>query len=180
MNCQFKQYHYFFPKSCINRNFLTFFFLMLSISFPFLALKVQGLTPLNEETQQALKEVLADEYHARAFYQAVIDKFGQVKPFSNIFRAEDRHASLVEELWEKYGLPIPEDTYQGTIKVPETLLEACKMGIKSEIANREMYDNWLPKIEEPDIRATFKKLRDASQNNHLPAFERCQQRLSPF
>ena len=35
---------------------------------------------LNAKTQQALKEALADEYQARAFYQAVINKFGEVKP----------------------------------------------------------------------------------------------------
>jgi hypothetical protein len=63
-------------------------------------------------------------------------------------------------------------------KAPESLLDACKVGVKSEIANRALYDHWLSQVEEPDLRTVFIKLRDASQNNHLPAFERCQQRLS--
>jgi hypothetical protein len=36
---------------------------------------------LNPKTQQALKEALVDEHKARAFYQAVMNKFGEVKPF---------------------------------------------------------------------------------------------------
>jgi hypothetical protein len=151
--------------------------MLLVLSLSNLALKVLAET-LKAESQQALKEALADEYQARAFYQAVLDKFGQVRPFSNIVRAEGRHAALVEELLVKYGIPIPEDTYKGKLEAPESLLAACKAGIQNEIANRELYDRWLSEVEEPDIRAAFIKLRDASQNNHLPAFERCQQRLS--
>lgn len=162
-----------------HRQFLspTILWMLLVLSLSNLALRVQAQT-LKAESQQALKEALADEYQARAFYQAVLDKFGQVRPFSNIVHSEDRHAALVEELLVKYGIPIPEDTYQGKLKAPESLLAACEAGVKSEIANRELYDRWLSKVEEPDLRAVFIKLRDASQNNHLPAFERCQQRLS--
>ena len=63
---------------------------------------------LNAKTQQALKEALADEYQARAFYQAVINKFGEVKPFSNIVMAEERHAIAMEQLFLQYGLAIPQ------------------------------------------------------------------------
>jgi len=52
------------------------------------------------------------------------------------------------------------------------------MSIVAEQENREMYDRFLAFIEEPDIRMVLERLRDASQQNHLPAFERCQQRLS--
>lgn len=152
--------------------------MLLVFFLPATMLKLQALETLTPESQQALKEALADEYQARAFYQAVLDKFGQVRPFSNIVRAENTHASLVEELLVKYGIPIPEDTYQGKMEAPETLLAACEAGIESEIANRNLYDHWLSKVEEADVRAVFMKLRNASQNNHLPAFQRCQQRLS--
>jgi len=117
--------------------------MLLVLSLSNLALRVQA-QPLKEESQQALKEALADEYQARAFYQAVLDKFGQVRPFSNIVHSEGRHAALVEELLVKYGIPIPEDTYQGKLKAPESLLAACEAGIKSEIANLWRFTPLIP------------------------------------
>jgi hypothetical protein len=40
------------------------------------------------ETIEALREVLEDEYRARATYRAVIERFGPVQPFVNILEAE--------------------------------------------------------------------------------------------
>lgn len=133
---------------------------------------------LNSQTQQALKEALADEYKSRAFYQAVINKFGEVKPFSNIVMAEDRHAIALEQLFIQYGLAIPQDSYANKMEVPGTLLAACQISIVTEKENRRMYDRFLAFIQEPDIRMVLEKLSNASQERHLPAFERCQQRLS--
>ena len=133
---------------------------------------------LNAKTQQALKEALADEYQARAFYQAVINKFGEVKPFSNIVMAEERHAIALEQLFLQYGLAIPQDSYANKMEVPGTLLAACQMSIVTEKENRGMYDLFLAFIQEPDIRMVLERLSNASQQKHLPAFERCQQRLS--
>lgn len=137
-----------------------------------------AVSPLKTGDQEALNEAIADEYKARAFYQATIDRFGEIRPFSNIVNAETRHAELVANLFVKYGLPVPEDTYMGTIEAPESLLAACEAGVQAEIENKELYDRLLQNVSEPDIRATLERLRDSSQNNHLPAFQRCQQRYS--
>jgi hypothetical protein len=58
---------------------------------------------------------------------------------------------------------------------PETLVDACKIGVEAEIANRDLYDgNLLPAgAAYPDITLVMQRLRDASEENHLPAFERC-------
>lgn len=45
----------------------------------------------NAQTQAAMIDAIKDEYQARAFYSAVIEKFGPVRPFTNIVQAEDRH-----------------------------------------------------------------------------------------
>jgi hypothetical protein len=52
------------------------------------------------------------------------------------------------------------------------------MSIVTEKENRGMYDRFLAFIQEPDIRMVLERLSNASQQKHLPAFERCQQRLS--
>lgn len=132
---------------------------------------------LNHDTQAALIEAIEDEYKARAFYEAVINKFGSVRPFSNIVHAEARHAQRLETLLIKYGVPVPADTFTGTIEAPDSLKAACKISIDGEIENLKMYDRFLSFVQEPDISAAFSQLRDASANRHLPAFERCYSRL---
>lgn len=130
-------------------------------------------TSLDAQTQQAMIEAINDEYHARAFYNAVMDKFGEIRPFSNIVHAETRHAERLSRLFKRYGLPIPEDSFAGKVEAPETLQAACQMAIEAEIANVKMYDRFLDFIQERDLRDTFTQLRYVSQNNHQVAFERC-------
>ena len=130
-------------------------------------------TSLDAKTQQAMIEAINDEYHARAFYNAVMDKFGEIRPFSNIVHAETRHAERLSQLFKQYGLPVPEDSFAGKVEAPETLEIACQMGVEAEIANVQMYDNFLDFVQESDLRATFTQLRYVSQNKHKVAFERC-------
>ncbi|MBE9136435.1 DUF2202 domain-containing protein [Nodosilinea sp. LEGE 07088] len=132
----------------------------------------------DERTQQAMLAALDDEYKARAFYTVVIEKFGEVRPFSNIVQAEDRHARRWQTLFTQYGLPIPADPYAGQVEAPGTLATACEMAIASEVANVQMYDEFLEFVTEPDLRDTFSQLRDVSQNRHKPAFEHCARRLA--
>jgi len=133
----------------------------------------QSPTALDAATQQAMVDAINDEYHARAYYSVVLKKFGAVRPFSNIVQAEDRHVQLWNTLFAKYGLPVPQDGFQGKLAAPNTLLEACQTGVDAEKANVQMYDRFLGFVQQPDLRAAFTQLRQVSQNNHLPAFERC-------
>ncbi|MEN8252960.1 MAG: DUF2202 domain-containing protein [Patescibacteria group bacterium] len=127
---------------------------------------------LSEETIEYLKAGLADERKALATYEATIEKFGTVKPFINIARAEEHHISMLKALFDKYGLKIPEDTTQiGAL--PATLQEVCTVGVQAEIDNDQLYQDMIPNIKEQDIREVFTALAAASLENHLPAFERC-------
>lgn len=123
--------------------------------------------------KQAMVDAINDEYRARAYYQAVINKFGDVRPFSNIVQAEDRHVQLWEGLFAQYGLTVPEDSFTGHMTAPGTLLEACQAGVEAERADAEMYANFLDTIEDPTLQAVFTRLRRVSLENHLAAFERC-------
>jgi hypothetical protein len=128
---------------------------------------------LDAKTQGALIEAIQDEYKARALYQKVMDKFGEIRPFSNIIKAEEQHITWLKPLFEKYDVDIPEDEWYK--KVPEfaTVQEACEAGVKAEIENAGMYDEFFSFVKEQDIIDTFTLLRDASQEKHLPAFRRC-------
>jgi hypothetical protein len=132
----------------------------------------QAPQPLSNETSAALVMAINDEYKARATYQAVLDKFGSVAPFSNIVQSEATHIAALERLFNTYGLPIPPDTYAGNVQAPATLKDAAQVGVEAEKANVAMYDGFLTFVKEPDIVAVFTQLRSASQVKHLPAFEK--------
>ena len=132
----------------------------------------QAPQPLSNETNAALVMAITDEYKARATYQAVLDKFGSVAPFSNIVQSEAAHIAALERLFNAHGLPIPPDTYAGHVRAPATLKDAAQTGVEAEKANVAMYDGFLTFVKEPDIAAVFTQLRSASQAKHLPAFQK--------
>jgi hypothetical protein len=139
---------------------------------PFGGADAQGR--LDDRTIEALRAALDDERHAQAVYGAVIDKFGEVRPFVNIIRAEQRHEQMVLDLFARYDVAVPENRWsREQVEVPATVEEACRTGIAAEKANVAMYDGLLTFVKEADIRAVFSRLREVSQQNHLRAFERC-------
>lgn len=129
-------------------------------------------TAVDGATADALRETLVDERRARAFYSSVMAVHGEVRPFSNIIHAEERHASVIETLMERHGVAVPADAAGELPAVPGTLAECNRLAARLERDNIAMYDRLLKDVAEPDIRAAFENLRDASLNNHLPAFER--------
>ncbi len=131
---------------------------------------------LDDRTRMALLAALADERRSEAEYEAVIAKFGDVRPFSNIVNAEKRHETFLLPLFEKYTTEVPKNEFgKGKTPTPATIAEACQNGVTGEKVNIALYKGFLEFVKEPDVRQVFEYLRDASQNNHLPAFERCGQ-----
>ena len=132
-----------------------------------------------QSLEKALNEALTDEYKARAIYGKVIEAFGAVRPFVNIVEAEQNHIDDLLPLFGRYGIPVPRDDWAQKVQAPASLLEACEAGVKAEVENAAMYDRLLNAAAEyPDVCATFRRLRAASQNRHLPAFQRCVARES--
>jgi hypothetical protein len=82
-------------------------------------------------------------------------------------------------LMQAYGVDVPADPYKNGAKArpesPATRAAACKAGVEAEILNRDLYDkDLIPAVASyPDIVQVFQALRNASEQNHLPAFQRC-------
>lgn len=129
-------------------------------------------TAVDGKTADALREVLMDERRARAFYSGVLARHGQVRPFSNIVHAEERHAAVIEALMTRHGVAIPAGDPTDLPATPATVAECSRLAAQLERDNIGMYDRLLAGVSEADIRTAFTNLRDASKNNHLPAFER--------
>ena len=123
--------------------------------------------------EEALQAALDDEYHARATYRAVLDAFGEVRPFVNIVESEERHIEALKRQCGKHGIPVPSDKWAGHVSVPESLERACEDAVKAERENAALYEKLIEAAQEhPDVQETFRRLRAASQERHLPAFER--------
>jgi len=132
-----------------------------------------------QSLEKALNEALMDEYKACALYGKVIEAFGAVRPFVNIVEAERNHIDELLPLFGRYGIPVPKDDWDERVQTPASLLEACEAGVKAEIENAAMYDRLIAAVADfPDVSATLRRLQAASQDRHLPAFQRCVARES--
>jgi len=127
---------------------------------------------LDARTQQALLDALNDEYKTLATYQQVIAQFGEIRPFTNIMQSEQTHVQELLPLFEKYGVAVPENEWIGKIPAFASIEDALKAGVQAEIENAQMYDEFFTFVQEQDVLQVFKQLRDASQDKHLPAFQR--------
>jgi hypothetical protein len=131
---------------------------------------------LNNSELDALHEALDDEYRAWATYDQVIRDFGEVRPFINIRDAEARHVQALCSLFNAYEISIPSNTWPGQVTRYRSLQEACVAGVAAEIDNDRMYKRLLKSTDRSDILTVFRNLQEASQQNHLPAFQRCVER----
>ncbi|MGE3166363.1 MAG: DUF3365 domain-containing protein [Planctomycetota bacterium] len=125
------------------------------------------------ELRAALYSALEDERHAVAFYEAVLARHGDQRPFSNIVHAERRHASALIAHLERLQFPVPGDPWEGrTITLPATFAECCDAAAVAEIRNIRMYDELLATNLEAPVASLFRELRAASKERHLPAFQK--------
>ncbi|MGK7896394.1 MAG: DUF2202 domain-containing protein [Xenococcus sp. (in: cyanobacteria)] len=117
-----------------------------------------------DNLQKALVEALQDEYKARATYRLVISKFGAIRPFINIIESEERHIQALLPLFRRYEIPIPIDNWADRVTAPASVLEACQIGVQSEIENGQMYQRLLAlTLDYPDVQRVFLNLQRASQ-----------------
>lgn len=133
---------------------------------------------LSAEAHEAVLEALDDEYRARAFYLAVLERFPGAMPFAHIEGSEKRHAAALGRVLAAYGLPVPANPHIGDEKirhsVPASLACACDIAVKEEIHNDRLYaQKLLPKVAGfPLAGQVFERLMLASRERHLPAFRR--------
>ncbi|MEN8208704.1 MAG: DUF2202 domain-containing protein [Candidatus Fermentibacteria bacterium] len=138
-----------------------------------------GATGAEADSSLTLEDMLnyaiEDEFAARAEYEMIIDEFGEIRPFTNIMRAEEAHIAMLEPLFEEYGFEIPEDNSASHIVLPESLESAFEIGVEAEMVNIAMYDSFLAGELPDDVRDVFEHLKTGSEH-HLRAFENGLQR----
>lgn len=130
---------------------------------------------LTDAEVRILHEALDDEYQAWSTYDQVLADFGPVRPFVNIRDAEARHIEALAGLFARYGLPLHANPWPGRVPRYTSVQAACEAGVEAEIANGAMYDRLLTATQRSDILTVLRNLQQASQQRHLPAFQRCAQ-----
>jgi hypothetical protein len=135
-----------------------------------------AMTNLTDPEVRALHEALDDEYMAWTTYDQVVANFGSVGPFANIRDAEARHIDALKALFARHGLPVPANPWPGRVPRHDSVKAACEAGVAAEVANAAMYERLLAEVQRPDILAVLRRLQEASQQRHLPAFRRCAER----
>lgn len=130
---------------------------------------------LPEEVKDTLDLAIEDEYKAYSTYLGIIKKFGNIRPFSMIIRAEEQHISALKAIYDKYGINIPNNSLADKISLPSTIKEACQLGFDAETSNVSLYqEKLIPLVKKySDITSVYKNLMNASLQKHLPAFDKC-------
>lgn len=120
--------------------------------------------------EEMLTYAIQDEYMAQAEYQAIMAKYGQVRPYTNITRSETSHIASLSTLFNTYNIALPVNDAASRVVLPSTLQASYTTGVQAEIANIAMYKSFLSQDLPADVELTFTKLLRASEN-HLKAYE---------
>lgn len=159
----------------MKKSLLTLFMVMLvsMMSLSFADVENYGALGALENQNITLEEMLTyaiqDEYTALAEYNLIMNTYGNIRPFSNIARAETTHISLLEPLFEIYDIEIPVNESSQIVVLPVSLTEAYKAGVDAEVLNITMYESFLKEDLPSDVASVFESLKNASEN-HLRAF----------
>lgn len=121
--------------------------------------------------EEMLTYAIQDEYLAQAEYQAIMAKFGQVRPYTNITRSETSHIASLSTLFQNYNVALPVNDAASRVVLPTSLQASYTAGVQAEIANIAMYKSFLSQDLPADVKLTFTNLLKASEN-HLKAYEK--------
>ena len=142
-----------------------------------------SVTGLSETEKEAILYMVEEEKLARDVYMALYEKWG-LQIFANIARSEQQHMDAVRSLINKYGLADPTlSLASGEFTNPElqnlynelvargyqSPEEALKVGALIEELDIYDLENWLQKVQNPDVRRVFCNLEKGSRN-HLRSF----------
>lgn len=130
-------------------------------------LSVPADVELTDDVIAILYDAWAEEQLAYASYNAIIEQFGEQRPFTNIARAEAQHISSIEFLFNLYGVPLPEP-YEFEPVAFASLDDAYAAASAIEAEDIALYDAILVAVADyPPIVRVFTNLQNASYNHQM-------------
>jgi hypothetical protein len=137
--------------------------------------RAQSTDALSDGVKTGVEEALQDEYRGEAMYSSVLKAYGDLRPFSNVVRAERQHATFLEDLLKARNLAVPRRR-EAAVEAPgfASVKDACTAAVEFETRNVALYDSLIAAGPLPDdVKQAFDHNRLASRDRHKPAFERC-------
>ncbi len=155
---------------------LAFIGFSVSAASDYVVVEDYGVYALSEDGTYTVEEMLVsaiqDEYLAQATYIAIIEAYGDIKPFSKIVLAEQTHIDLLLPLFTAYGIEVPVNDAAQYVVLPDSISSALATGVEAETLNIAMYVTFLAQTDLPaDVQTVFEYLQAASEN-HLAAFSK--------
>ncbi len=127
---------------------------------------------------QALQIVVYNQMQTYEVNMNIIEKFGEIEPFTTIVKVQKQQYSMILPLLEKYQIQLPNENEQQEVNIPNSLLEVCELGVATELKNIQLYDYLLQFCQDcPDIQEAFYRLQATSYNDSLPMFRKCTQAI---
>lgn len=156
-------------------------FTLTTLSLLATALAVTTATPaappsVDTNAEKAAWEALMSpvgEYAAYATYDAIVQKYGQVEPYSTILRSEQMHINALTRQLQRYGLSVPANPYQGKITLPGDLKSIANAEAQTEIDNADLYTRLMAQAGgDAQLQRVFTNLQSASRDVHLVLFKK--------
>lgn len=69
-------------------------------------------------------------------------------------------------VFDRYGVPVPDDPCQGRVPLHSSLHEVCVAGVTAEVDNADLYDRLQAGTQWADILAVYRNRQEASQERH--------------
>lgn len=137
-----------------------------------------GVTPVPaQETvkvdatlEKILVQVMEEESMTKGVYTAMVEKFGDQKPYSNLVRASERQVSKLEDILEQYDISW-ENKDNSSVLVPATLEEGYQTSLEAAKSRVALYDKFLKEDITEDIESSLTRLKAVAQRQ-VEAFER--------
>jgi hypothetical protein len=131
-----------------------------------------ALTAFGADVKSALDAAYSHEFTMSMRYSSVLTQFGEVRPFSNLFRAEERHMAILSQQYQRLGFALP-SVPRVALRGFRSVLEACVVSLDNEYESVALYDRLLADTTDPVLNDAFSYLRSASADRHIPALRRC-------
>lgn len=131
-----------------------------------------ALTAYGSDVKSALDAAYSHEFTMSIRYSSVLTQFGEIRPFSNLFQAEERHMAILSQQYQRLGLDLP-TVPRVALRGYSSILEACVVSLDDEYESVALYDRLLVETTDPQLIDAFKYLRSASVDRHIPALRRC-------
>ncbi|MCB8933646.1 MAG: hypothetical protein M9921_05980 [Fimbriimonadaceae bacterium] len=108
-------------------------------------------------------------YAARAYYGAVVARYGPVEPYQTLLQARTNQIEWISSELATRGQGIPSDPFWGHLAAPPSLLACSQEAQRVELRNRQVLSQVAVRLrEQVRLRETIQSMVRASNNIHEP------------